>query len=42
LDSLAEYFEELVETTPVLKNADIVYSGGVITAALGKTKLKPL
>lgn len=36
LESLADYFEELVESIPALKNGDILYSDGVITADLGK------
>ncbi|XP_065157534.1 frataxin homolog, mitochondrial [Atheta coriaria] len=35
LDHLTEYFEELVELEPNLKDADISYSSGVLTVSLG-------
>lgn len=36
LTSLADYFEELVESSPHLKNSDVSYSDGVLTVYLGK------
>ncbi|KAK6643625.1 hypothetical protein RUM43_005135 [Polyplax serrata] len=36
LDSLSEYFEELIESTPHLKNADVTYSDGVLTVYFGQ------
>ncbi|XP_053603807.1 frataxin homolog, mitochondrial [Plodia interpunctella] len=37
LESLSEYFEELVEQAPNLKGADITFSDGVLTVALGNS-----
>ncbi|XP_030032675.1 frataxin homolog, mitochondrial [Manduca sexta] len=34
LESLCDYFEELVEAAPNLKGADVTYSDGVLTVAL--------
>lgn len=36
LESLTEYFEELIESSPHLKSADVAYSEGVLTVHLGK------
>lgn len=36
LESLAEFFEELVESQPNLAGADVSYSDGVLTIYLGK------
>lgn len=35
LESLCEYFEEIVEQNQNLKGADVTYSDGVLTVALG-------
>ncbi|KAG7308262.1 hypothetical protein JYU34_006941 [Plutella xylostella] len=35
LESLCDYFEELVESAPHLKGADITFSDGVLTVDLG-------
>ncbi|XP_063824608.1 frataxin homolog, mitochondrial [Ostrinia nubilalis] len=35
LESLCDYFEEIVEDSPNLKGADVMYSDGVLTVALG-------
>ncbi|KAJ8911963.1 hypothetical protein NQ315_012774 [Exocentrus adspersus] len=35
LESLTEFFEELIESKEALKNADVTYSGGVLTINLG-------
>ncbi|CAG9559580.1 unnamed protein product [Danaus chrysippus] len=35
LESLFEYFEELIDQSPQLKGADITFSDGVLTVALG-------
>ncbi|KPJ03396.1 Frataxin-like, mitochondrial [Papilio xuthus] len=35
LESLCDYFEEIVERSPNLKGADVTYSDGVLTVALG-------
>ncbi|XP_072939618.1 frataxin homolog, mitochondrial [Epargyreus clarus] len=35
LESLCDYFEEIVDQTPHLKGADVVYSDGVLTVVLG-------
>lgn len=35
LESLCEYFEEIIESVQSLKGADITYSDGVLTVALG-------
>ncbi|XP_045446832.1 frataxin homolog, mitochondrial [Melitaea cinxia] len=35
LESLYEYFEELIDQSPNLKGADITFSDGVLTIALG-------
>ncbi|CAH2105830.1 unnamed protein product [Euphydryas editha] len=35
LESLYEYFEELIDRSPNLKGADITFSDGVLTIALG-------
>ncbi|CAK1599040.1 unnamed protein product [Parnassius mnemosyne] len=37
LESLCEYFEEIVEKSSDLKGADITFSDGVLTVALGPT-----
>lgn len=39
MDSLSEYFEELVESVPHLKSADVTYSDGVLTVQFGKAKV---
>ncbi|XP_050296239.1 frataxin homolog, mitochondrial [Anthonomus grandis grandis] len=36
LNSLADYFEELVETESQFENADVMYGAGVLTVDLGK------
>ncbi|XP_071439937.1 frataxin, mitochondrial [Hetaerina americana] len=36
LDSLAEYFEELVDRSPHLKDADVTYGDGVLTVKFGE------
>ncbi|KOB74952.1 putative frataxin, mitochondrial [Operophtera brumata] len=35
LESLTDYFEELVDDAPNLKRADVTYSDGVLTVSLG-------
>ncbi|XP_049870257.1 frataxin homolog, mitochondrial isoform X2 [Pectinophora gossypiella] len=35
LESLCDYFEQLVDETPDLKGADVTYSDGVLTVVLG-------
>ncbi|XP_034829854.1 frataxin homolog, mitochondrial [Maniola hyperantus] len=35
LESLCEYFEELIDQSPNLKGADVTFSDGVLTIALG-------
>ncbi|XP_045766040.1 frataxin homolog, mitochondrial [Maniola jurtina] len=35
LESLYEYFEELIDQSPNLKGADVTFSDGVLTIALG-------
>ncbi|PZC74926.1 hypothetical protein B5X24_HaOG207031 [Helicoverpa armigera] len=35
LESLCDYFEELVDASPNLKGADVTFSDGVLTVALG-------
>ncbi|CAB3257861.1 unnamed protein product [Arctia plantaginis] len=35
LESLCDYFEEIVESDPNLKGADITYTDGVLTVAFG-------
>ncbi|XP_035438984.2 frataxin homolog, mitochondrial [Spodoptera frugiperda] len=35
LESLCEYFEEIVDSSPNLKGADVTFSDGVLTVALG-------
>ncbi|XP_075971844.1 frataxin [Anticarsia gemmatalis] len=37
LESLCDYFEEIVESAPNLKGADVTYSDGVLTVALGSS-----
>ncbi|CAH0407510.1 unnamed protein product [Chilo suppressalis] len=35
LESLCEYFEEIIDQSPNLKGADVTYSDGVLTISLG-------
>ncbi|KAL4706889.1 hypothetical protein ACJJTC_012348 [Scirpophaga incertulas] len=35
LESLSDYFEEIIDQSPNLKGADVTYSDGVLTVALG-------
>ncbi|XP_013184661.2 frataxin homolog, mitochondrial [Amyelois transitella] len=37
LESLCDYFEELIEQAPNLKGADVTFSDGVLTVALGSS-----
>ncbi|KAJ8733156.1 hypothetical protein PYW08_001454 [Mythimna loreyi] len=37
LESLCEYFEEIVDASPNLKGADVTFSDGVLTVALGSS-----
>uniref|UniRef100_A0A1B6DI29 ferroxidase n=1 Tax=Clastoptera arizonana TaxID=38151 RepID=A0A1B6DI29_9HEMI len=37
LESLYEFFDELVESHPKLKTADVIYADGVLTINLGST-----
>lgn len=38
LESLCEYFEDITETDPMLKEADVLYGDGVLTVKLGGGK----